>query len=118
MLARHRQIFATAVFVLDGVLIVAAWIGAYELRFFRFPAPLGVPRLSFYLWFGAVLTPVALLLLRSFRLYRSARTASLAHEMLVLALWMSIVSPCAALDLFAALVIHLLCVHLVLWLLF
>ena len=102
MLARHRQIFATAVFVLDGVLIVAAWIGAYELRFFRFPAPLGVPRLSFYLWFGAVLTPVALLVLRSFRLYRSARTASLAHEMLALAQGMAIVTSFAGLASFAA----------------
>jgi Undecaprenyl-phosphate glucose phosphotransferase len=102
MLARHRQIFATAVFVLDGALIVASWIGAYQLRFFRFPAPLGVPRLSFYLWFGAVLTPVALLVLRSFRLYRSARTASLARELLALAQGMAIVTSLAGLASFAA----------------
>jgi Undecaprenyl-phosphate glucose phosphotransferase len=102
MLARHRQILATAVFVLDGVLIAASWIGAYELRFIRFPAPRGVPELSFYLWFGAVLTPVALLVLRSFRIYRSARTASLAREMLALAQGMAIVTSLAGLASFAS----------------
>jgi Undecaprenyl-phosphate glucose phosphotransferase len=102
MLARHRQIFATAVFVLDGVLIAASWIGAYELRFIRFPAPLGIPQVGFYLWFGAVLTPVALLVLRSFRIYRSARTASLGREMLALAQGMAIVTSLAALASFAA----------------
>jgi Undecaprenyl-phosphate glucose phosphotransferase len=98
MLARHRQIFATAVFLLDAALIAGSWLGAYWLRFRLMPAPLGVPPLSFYLWFGAVLTPIALLVLRSFRLYRSARTARLSQELLALIQGMVIVAALAGLS--------------------
>ena len=82
MRAPHRQVLASAVFVLDGAIIALSWIGSYLLRFHALglPAPLGVPPLSFYLWFGAVLTPFALLVLRSFKIYRSARTARLSQE--------------------------------------
>jgi len=78
---------ATGMFLLDGFLIGASWLLAYWLRFraFDWPAPLGVPPIQFYLWVDAVLTPVALLVLRTFRLYRSARTARLLPEMFTLA---------------------------------
>jgi Undecaprenyl-phosphate glucose phosphotransferase len=86
MLARSRQLMATAMFALDGAIIASSWLLAYWLRFHALglPTPLGVPPLSFYLWVGAVLTPVALLVLRTFRLYRSARTARLMPEMFAL----------------------------------
>jgi exopolysaccharide biosynthesis polyprenyl glycosylphosphotransferase len=83
MLSRHAQLLATAMFLLDGVLIAAAWLASYWLRFFALgiPAPLGVPPLSLYLWFGAVMVPLALLVLRSLRIYRSSRTARLGEEL-------------------------------------
>jgi Undecaprenyl-phosphate glucose phosphotransferase len=83
MFASSRQLFATSMFVVDGVLVFAAWIGAWWLRFHALgiPAPLGIPPLALYLWTGAVLVPTALLALRSFRMYRSARTARLGQEL-------------------------------------
>ena len=98
MRAPHRQILASAVFVLDGVIIALSWIGSYWLRFHALgiPAPLGVPPLSFYLWFGAVLTPFALLVLRSFHIYRSARTARLSQEFWPLVQGVVIVTAFAA----------------------
>jgi Undecaprenyl-phosphate glucose phosphotransferase len=86
MIAKHRQLFATGLFLLDGALIAASWLGAYWLRFYGLgvPAPLGVPSIQLYLWFGAVLTPVALLILRSLRMYRSARTVPLLQEIFAL----------------------------------
>src|SRR5882762_5656817 len=74
MFVRQRQILATAVFLLDGLLIAGAWLAAYWLRFYAFglPTPLGIPSLAFHLWVGAVLTPVGLLVLRTFRLHRAA----------------------------------------------
>ena len=83
MLARQRQLLATAVFFFDGALIFGAWVAAYELRFHwsGWAAPLGVPPLSLYLWFGTVATLVALLVLRTFHLYRSSRTARLGPEL-------------------------------------
>jgi Undecaprenyl-phosphate glucose phosphotransferase len=86
MLSRHAQLFATGVFVLDGVLIAAAWLLAYALRFvwLGLPAPLGVPPFTFHLWLGAVLVPVSLLVLRTMRLYRSSRTARLGEELFAL----------------------------------
>ena len=77
MFARHRQLLQTAIFFLDALLLFASWCAAYWLRFhvLRYPAPLGVPPIERYLLLGAVLTPLGLLILRSFHLYRSARTA-------------------------------------------
>ncbi|HET9327768.1 MAG TPA: undecaprenyl-phosphate glucose phosphotransferase [Candidatus Eisenbacteria bacterium] len=97
MLARHRQVFASGVFALDALLIASSWLGAYWLRFVALPAPLGVPALPFYLWFGAVITPIALLVLRTFKIYRSARTARLSQELLALVQGMLIVTALAAL---------------------
>jgi len=98
MLLRHRQVLASAVFALDGALIVLAWLGSYWLRFHALglPTPLGVPPLAFYLWFGAVLTPFALLVLRSFRIYRSARTARLSQEIGALVQGIVLVTALAA----------------------
>ena len=86
MFAKHRQLFSTGMFLLDGLLVAGSWLGAYWLRFhgLGLPAPLGVPQLSFYLWAGAVLTPVALFTLHSLRIYRSARTTRLRQEVLAL----------------------------------
>ncbi|HYQ95489.1 MAG TPA: undecaprenyl-phosphate glucose phosphotransferase [Candidatus Eisenbacteria bacterium] len=86
MFAKNRQLFATGLFLLDGALIAASWLAAYWLRFYALaiPSPLGVPPIQLYLWFGAVLTPVALLILRSLYIYRSTRTARLSQELLSL----------------------------------
>ena len=99
MFARSRQLFASAMFVKDGLLIAAAWLLAYWLRFFglRLDAPLGIPPLRPYLWACAVLVPSALLVLRSFRLYRSARTARLGHELLALTQSLAVTAALAAL---------------------
>jgi Undecaprenyl-phosphate glucose phosphotransferase len=94
MLSRHRQLFATAVFMMDGAILYLSWIAAYEFRFHRLglAVPYGVPSFERYLWFGAVVTPVALLVLRAFRIYRSARTARLSQELVVLVQGVAIVT--------------------------
>ena len=99
MLARQRQLLATGAFFFDGALIFAAWITAYHLRFhwLGWPAPLGVPPLSLYLWFGAVATPVSLLILRSLHIYRSARTARLGRELYAVTQGVLVISALAAL---------------------
>lgn len=90
-------------FLLDGALIGAAWLLAYWLRFKALPleTPLGVPPLTPYLWACAVLVPLALLVLRSFRTYRSARTSRLGPELLTLVQCMALVAALAALGSFA-----------------
>jgi Undecaprenyl-phosphate glucose phosphotransferase len=102
MLTRHRQLLATAVFGLDATLVAFAWLLAYQLRFRLWPAPLGVPPLSLYMWMGAVVMLVTLLVLRAFPLYRSARTARLIQELATLAQGMLIVTALAALASFFA----------------
>ena len=99
MFARHRQLFLTGIFLLDGLLILGSWIAAYWIRFrwLHLPAPLGIPPIKDYVWFGAVLTPLALLVLRSFHLYRSARTARLSQELWTLVQGIAIVTALAAL---------------------
>ncbi|MBI3538671.1 MAG: hypothetical protein HY076_00140, partial [Candidatus Eisenbacteria bacterium] len=104
MFTRDRQLLATGVFALDGALIAGAWLAAYWLRFYILPvpAPLGIPSLTFHLWVGAVLTPVGLLVLRTFRLYRSARTMSLAGELFALAQGVALITALAGLGSFFA----------------
>ena len=65
MFVRHRDLFATAMFVLDGVIIAASWLAAYALRFYGLglAVPLGIPPLSLYVWIGAVVTLTALTVL-------------------------------------------------------
>lgn len=102
MFARSRQLFATAMFAVDAVLIGGSWLLAWWLRFhgLGLPAPLGVAPVTLYLWSGAVLVPSALLVLRTFRLYRSARTARLSSELLSLVQAMAVISALAALGSF------------------
>ncbi len=102
MFAKNRQIFLTAVFFLDAALLYAAWIGAYALRFYVLPvaAPLGVPPLSAYLWYGAVVVLISLLVLRTLRLYRSRRTSRLSAELTAIAQGMTIVMALTALGSF------------------
>jgi Undecaprenyl-phosphate glucose phosphotransferase len=104
MLARHRQLFTTGLFFLDGAILFASWVAAYLLRFqwLGLSSPRGVPPLSLYLWFGAVLTPIALLVLRTFRIYRSTRTARLGQELFALAQGMAIITAIAGLASFFA----------------
>ena len=99
MFARHRQLLQIGVFFLDALLIFTSWCAAYWLRFhvLHIPAPRGVPPIERYLWFGAVLTPLGLLILRSFRLYRSARTARLSQELWTLVQGVAILTVVAAL---------------------
>jgi len=99
MFARHRQLLQIGVFFLDAFLIFAAWCVAYWLRFhaLHLAAPRGVPPIERYLWIGAVLTPFGLLILRSFRLYRSARTARLSQELWTLVQGVAILAAVAAL---------------------
>src|SRR5262245_32602552 len=103
MFARHRQLFATAIFALDGFLLFASWMAAYGVRFhlLDIPTPYGVPPVERYLWFAAVQTPIALLVLRSFRLYRSARTVRLSQELWSLVQGVVIVVALAALASFS-----------------
>jgi Undecaprenyl-phosphate glucose phosphotransferase len=100
---RHRQLLSTAIFLIDGFLIAASWIGAYWVRFrlLDLPTPLGVPPLERYLWFGAVVTLAGLLILRSFHLYRSARTARLSQELWTLAQGVAILAALTALASYA-----------------
>jgi len=104
MFSRQRQLLATAIFLLDGALIAGAWLAAYWLRFYGLgiDAPLGIPAVAFHLWVGAVITPVGLLVLRTFRLYRSARTARLSHELFVLAQGVAVITALAGLGSFFA----------------
>src|SRR5262245_1734768 len=91
-------------FTVDAVLIASAWLGAYGLRFHALglAAPLGIPPLSLYLWSGAVLTPIALLVLRSFKLYRSARSGRLGFELLGVVQAMVVVAAIAGVGSFFA----------------
>ena len=97
MFARSRQLFASAMFAVDAVLIGGAWLLAWWLRFYGLglPAPRGLAPLSIYLWSGAVLVPSALLVLRTFRMYRSARTARLTSELASLVQSMLVISALA-----------------------
>jgi len=99
MLSKHRQLLVTAIFALDAALIFTCWMAAYWVRFhvLPLPAPLGIPSMRTYLWLGAVLTPVSMLVLRAFRLYRSARTARLSQELLAVLQAIAIVTALAAL---------------------
>jgi Undecaprenyl-phosphate glucose phosphotransferase len=99
MLARYRQLFASGIFVLDGALIAAAWVGAYFLRFhgLGLETHLGVPPLGTYLWIGTIVTLVSLLVLRTFRIYRSTRTARLSQEVYAIVQGVVTVTAVAAL---------------------
>jgi len=82
----------------DGLLVAGSWLGRTGFDSTDWtPAPLGVPQLSFYLWAGAVLTPVALFTLHSLHIYRSARTTRLRQEILALCQGIVIITALAGL---------------------
>ena len=64
--------------LLDGPLVLAAWLGGYWLRFHTLglPAPLGIPRLATYLKLATLLVPLTLLTLQSVGAYRGDRLRS------------------------------------------
>ena len=82
MLYRHSEVFRTMLGVSDAVLVAAAWLAAYWLRFDSglFAAPLGVPPLRQYLYPLAVIVPLWVLLFRSYGLYEPQRTGALLSE--------------------------------------
>jgi len=81
MLSRHQQVLASALLALDAVLIFAAWVGAYALRFSGgVPAPFGVPPPERYLWLGGLVTLASIVTFQSLDLYRSARSLRLMTE--------------------------------------
>ncbi len=82
MLYRHSEVFRTILGVSDAALVVAAWLGAYWLRFESglFASPLGVPELRQYVYPLAVIVPLWLLLFRSHGLYEPQRTGALLSE--------------------------------------
>src|SRR5438552_16296370 len=86
MRAKHHQFLAGALFLVDGLLIAASWMAAYELRFraLGLPAPRGVPALESYLWFASLVTPIGLLVLHSLGAYRPERLHSLPRELVTL----------------------------------
>jgi Undecaprenyl-phosphate glucose phosphotransferase len=104
MFARSRQLFVTGMFAVDALLIAGTWLGAWWLRFhgLGLATPLGVPPLSLYLWSGAVLTPTALLVLHTFRVYRSARTGRLGFELVAVVQAMAVVAAIAGVGSFYA----------------
>ncbi|MBI2371225.1 MAG: undecaprenyl-phosphate glucose phosphotransferase [Deltaproteobacteria bacterium] len=82
MLKEHSRFFATLVLILDGTILVAAWLLAYYLRFHLaiIPVTKGVPGLDKYLVVLPGLLVIWGLVLRSHGLYQSKRTASLLDE--------------------------------------
>jgi Undecaprenyl-phosphate glucose phosphotransferase len=82
MLYRHGEVFRTILGVSDAALVVAAWLGAYWLRFESglFASPLGVPELRQYVYPLSVIVPLWLLLFRSHGLYEPQRTGALLSE--------------------------------------
>jgi hypothetical protein len=94
----HRQLLQIGVFFLDAFLIFAAVVRrvlaplhALHLR----GAARWCLRSSATSGSGAVLTPFGLLILRSFRLYRSARTARLSQELWTLVQGVAILAAVA-----------------------
>ncbi len=81
MLYRYGEVFRTLMVVADVLLVAAAWLGAYAIRFHTgLPIPLGVPPFQPYVEALAVLLPVWVLLFRAYGLYEPQRTGSLLSE--------------------------------------
>ncbi len=99
MIPTHRKAVIAAVFLLDGALVYASWIGGYWLRFHALglQAPRGVPSPELYLRFGVLLAPMALLVMRSLGVYLPDRTATLSGEIRTLLRGVLITAAFAAL---------------------
>ncbi len=77
MLYRYSEVFRTLIGVADGVLVAAAWLGAYWIRFDAgLPVPLGVPEAEPYAWALAVIVPLFFVLFQSQGLYEARRMDS------------------------------------------
>jgi Undecaprenyl-phosphate glucose phosphotransferase len=78
MQTRQHRLLSAVLFVLDGLVIAASWVAAYEIRFrlLGLPAPRGVPPLEIYLWFASFISPIGLLVLNSLGVYRPERMSS------------------------------------------
>jgi exopolysaccharide biosynthesis polyprenyl glycosylphosphotransferase len=82
VLRRRHEIFRTLLLLGDLVLVGAAWLGAYLLRFHAgIPAPLGVPPVEPYLSVLALLLPGWAWVFRSRGLYAPRRVDSLLSEL-------------------------------------
>lgn len=81
MLYRYSEVFRTLMAAADGMLVGAAWLAAYWLRFETgLPVPRGVPEPEPYLYALAVITPLYLVLFRSHGLYEARRMDSRLGE--------------------------------------
>lgn len=84
MIRQHAQFFKSLLFLLDMVLICAAWVGAYYLRFYTglIEVPKGLPSFEPY---AALLPPIIVtwaVVFNVFRLYRPRRISSRLSEVL------------------------------------
>jgi Undecaprenyl-phosphate glucose phosphotransferase len=81
MLRRQSEIYRSVLVVADAVLVAAAWLGAYALRFQDWlPVPRGVPPLQPYLFALGLLLPLWFWVFRSRGLYAPRRTDSRISE--------------------------------------
>ncbi|RIL07881.1 MAG: undecaprenyl-phosphate glucose phosphotransferase [Proteobacteria bacterium] len=81
MLRRQSEIYRSVLVVADAVLVTAAWLGAYALRFQDWlPVPRGVPPLEPYLFALGLLLPLWIWVFRSRGLYAPRRTDSRISE--------------------------------------
>ena len=83
MLYRYSEVLRTLLIASDLVLIAAAWLGAYWIRFSTvFDAPLGIPPLTDYVAALSAILPLGWILLRRQGLYQAKRFGSLLSESL------------------------------------
>lgn len=81
MLYRYSEVFRTLLGVADLILVGAAWLAAYWLRFEAgLPVPRGVPAPEPYLYALAVILPLFMVLFRSHGLYEARRMDSALGE--------------------------------------
>ena len=81
MLYRYSEVFRSLLMGVDLVLVGAAWLLAYQVRFHAgIPAPLGVPRIEPYVQALVAILPIWFWLFRSHGLYEPRRTGSLLSE--------------------------------------
>jgi Undecaprenyl-phosphate glucose phosphotransferase len=81
MLHRYSEVFRTLLLVADLLIVSAAWLGAYWLRFHTgMEAPRGIPPFNVYLVVLPVILPVWFSLFRARGLYEPQRTGSPLRE--------------------------------------
>lgn len=82
MLQRYSEVFRSLLMAADAVLVAAAWLAAYALRFHgHLDAPLGVPALQPYLELLLAIVPGYVLIFRARGLYRPWRAGTLWREL-------------------------------------